>query len=289
MKKAQRRAPKGGYSFAEKEAYRRHVWAVLRAACPVPVPVAHALLMPSLEGAEIDVALAHGFREENIHIVDRNPAIVATLKRRYPLVNTYGVEVERACERIARDGRTVHAANFDLTSCVGYRLWSTMTDVSSSGVLHSRAAWSVTLLRGRETCKLDYLARLFDDIAKERLMQRFFGWPDSRSRWDSRTLLEIFRARLVGSVRLVPSDLIRIGFGAALAPSPGAPYTVARLGVYRSQTQTMLWSIFRPGRFKKRQMIKDSLLADGAAVAALVFKMAADYLDDEGVQVWQDI
>lgn len=53
-------------------------------ACPVPKSEASVFLMPSSEGDEVDVCLSHGFRERNLTVCDRNPAIVAHLKRRYP-------------------------------------------------------------------------------------------------------------------------------------------------------------------------------------------------------------
>jgi hypothetical protein len=111
-----RRAPRGGYDFARKRDYRRKVWATFRDTLKrqgVAVATAHALLMPSLEGDEIEVAIDAGFREAHLHVVDNEPAIVATLKRRYPKINTYGVEAHRAFERLAKDGVTLRCANLD--------------------------------------------------------------------------------------------------------------------------------------------------------------------------------
>lgn len=108
-----RSAPRDGYDFGNKRQYRRNVWAVAREFINHNRPNAHVLLMPSAEGDEIEVAEANGFRQCNMHIVDRNPAIVATLKKRYPHINTYGVDVVRAVRRIAASDIKLEFANFD--------------------------------------------------------------------------------------------------------------------------------------------------------------------------------
>lgn len=111
-----RRGPSGGYDFGLKRDYRRKVWATFRDQLKrefIPIPSSHALLMPSLEGDEIETALNAGFKEQHLHIVDKEPAIVATLKRRYPRINTYGVTASRAMERLAQAGIRLRCANFD--------------------------------------------------------------------------------------------------------------------------------------------------------------------------------
>jgi hypothetical protein len=131
-------APKGGYDFARKRDYRRKVWATFRDRLKtdnIPVAESHALLMPSLEGAEIEVALNAGFREKNLHVVDMNPAIVATLKRRYPQVNTYGCSAGRAMGRIARSGVRLRCANFDFTGRHSRKFFGELSHVIIHGVL----------------------------------------------------------------------------------------------------------------------------------------------------------
>src|SRR5437899_8665017 len=100
-------APKFGYDFPAKNLYRCQFWNYAARNIDLPTCEAHALLMPSLEGLEIDVALSKGFLEAHLHIVDQNPAIVATLKRRYPQINTYGVSVQRALSQRVRVGLSV--------------------------------------------------------------------------------------------------------------------------------------------------------------------------------------
>jgi hypothetical protein len=134
-------APKGGYDFARKRDYRRKVWATFRDGLKsdnIPVAESHALLMPSLEGAEIDVALNAGFREKNLHIVDLNPAIVATLKRRYPQVNSYGCSTGRAMGRIAKSGVRLRCANFDFTGRHSVKFAGELSHVAIHGALGGR-------------------------------------------------------------------------------------------------------------------------------------------------------
>jgi hypothetical protein len=111
-----RSAPTGGYDFPRKRDYRRKVWATFRDTLKsrrLSVAESHALLMPSLEGDEIEVAIDAGFRESNLHVVDLEPAIVATLKRRYPRITTYGVTASRAFARLAKTGVKIRCANLD--------------------------------------------------------------------------------------------------------------------------------------------------------------------------------
>lgn len=102
--------------------------------------------MPSIEGDEIDVVLSKGFRESNITIVDRNPAIVATLKRRYPRINTIGLPPARVSERIPC--ASINVASFDLCGNV----CNIKEEIfAASSILADFATVSVTMLRGRET------------------------------------------------------------------------------------------------------------------------------------------
>ena len=151
---ANRSSPEGGYGFGRKRHYRRQVWKTIRSECrkaSISIPDAHALLMPSVEGDEIDVALASGFREQHLHVVDRNPAIVAVLKRRYPRIQTYGVELDRAAARVAQAGVQLSAANLDLCGQVSVSVVDTLARFSTAGCLHPAfACVAVTVLRGRE-------------------------------------------------------------------------------------------------------------------------------------------
>jgi hypothetical protein len=113
-----RAAPKEGYDFGNKRQYRRRVWAAASEAFAGTRATAQVLIMPSIEGDEIDEAIRHGFRQNNIHVVDKNPAIVAHIKRRYPFVASYGVDIVSACQRMADKGVRLSVANFDLCGTV---------------------------------------------------------------------------------------------------------------------------------------------------------------------------
>lgn len=133
-----RRGPTDGYDKAIKRDYRRKTYATFRETLKklhISVASASALLMPSLEGDEIEVALNAGFREYNLHVVDDNPAIVATLKKRYPKINTYGVLVSRAMQRMAHEGIRLDCANFDLTGNVSAKFVSELYAISTIGSL----------------------------------------------------------------------------------------------------------------------------------------------------------
>lgn len=145
-----RRAPKNGYLFGQKAQYRRNVWSFAARYLKGQRTTAQVLLMPSLEGKEIDVAKSKGFLEKNMHVVDNNPAIVATLKKRYPHINTYGVDLIRALDRIADKGIELSFANFDLCSHIEGSQ-KTLLDIGCkrAGFAPSNMVF-ISLLRGRE-------------------------------------------------------------------------------------------------------------------------------------------
>lgn len=145
-----RSAPEAGYDFGNKRQYRRTIWATFRKLCVGSLADSHALLMPSSEGDEIDVALNNGFREYNLHVVDWNPAIVAHLKRRHPLINTYGCLVSKAGERIARSGIKLSVANLDLCNQISAARTVEIETFFRNEPMVDGGAAAFTILRGRE-------------------------------------------------------------------------------------------------------------------------------------------
>lgn len=219
-----RTGPDNGYDFGRKRQYRRHVWGFLRRQCPAPKGRAQALLMPSIEGAEIEEALKRGFCEPNLHVVDRNPAIVAHLKRRFPKIHTYGVELSKAAQRMRG---TVDVANLDLCSCMGDKLKNSL--LGSTAALRRHSVVAVTMLRGRE--RRDALP-FIDFMAK-----------------DKHELHEMDAVEYIGTVEPNDRDKGRVALAACLlAFSEDLDYMVRvlRWGIYRSSagSQTMLWAIF---------------------------------------------
>lgn len=229
-----RSAPRAGYDFGRKRQYRRDVYALFKRHVRLlntPVSVAKVLLMPSSEGDEIEVALAAGFRERNLFVVDRNRAIVAHLKRRWDGINTYGVDIADAAYRIAKEGHEVHAANIDLCGPVGDLMHRTVDLVFRSGVLAYRAAVCVTVLRGRE--QFDKVAGTSKDdiahLAAAKAFQRGTSFvPDTAGGLDA------VRLGMIGSC-----------FTSFVRPCVRPP-SLIRWSSYKSTagSQTMLWGAF---------------------------------------------
>ena len=150
-----RRAPKGGYLFDDKDTYRKVIWQEFAKA--VNPRTANVLMMPSIEGREIEVAERCGFRRDRIYVVDMNPAIIVSLRARYPGLPTvkgaHGVTVGLACERLAEAGVKIRAMNLDFTACAGAPMVSELDVVMRSGAMMvgGTSVLAVTQLRGRET------------------------------------------------------------------------------------------------------------------------------------------
>lgn len=207
----QRIGPAAGYDFGNKRHYRRNIWNTFRTSAYWH-PQATAMLMPSIEGDEIDVALSKGFRERNLHIVDQNPAIVATLKRRYPRLHTYGVPLVRATERLPE----LTFANLDLCASWGQPLAKTLEEFAASQRVPCGLV-AVTILRGRESVRLrDVLRAGKTDTMREVMTHA--------------TLSHRVTFINGGNPIVYPLNMV----------------TTIRTGKYRSiaGSQTMLWMIF---------------------------------------------
>ena len=222
-----RSAPANGYNgHGPKRQYRRQVWNsfrdFIRLKTRLETRNAHALLMPSIEGDEIAIALSKGFCQENLHVVDRNPAIVAHLKRRFTAVNTYGVDLTQAAARIAAKPHRISVANLDLCGT-----FDTSSGVISaflkSGCMSSEARIAVTGLRGRETTKTG--------VVRQFLSTGIKSPPE-------------------GQVLKAPATVGDIGryWSLLIAITNGTNYTgrVVAANTYKSNagSQTMLWFLF---------------------------------------------
>ena len=233
---ADRRGPDDGYQFGCKRHYRRQIWATFRDCLKrqgKPRAEANALLMPSIEGSEIDVALSCGLREYNLHIVDMNPAIVATLKRRYPRINTYGVMLRQACERMAHRGVSIDVANFDLCAQMSRTLEDQTRFALRSGVLSPRAVVAVNMLRGRESAEVtNTLLRCERELA------------DLAAVNDARV------ADLMRQAGLSSRDRARLVMaGRLLADGHSGVYGLVRAASYVSASrQSMLWAVYLVNR-----------------------------------------
>lgn len=142
--------PQMGYGSPTKAAMRSWIWSRIGGVrTDGTLHTGDVLLMPSIEGYEIEEALGRGFAPGQLHIVDKSPAVVATLRREYPGINTYGVSVERACQRIAASGVRLLAANIDLCGNVSRPSLRILADCWKSGAL-AEASVFINVLRGRE-------------------------------------------------------------------------------------------------------------------------------------------
>lgn len=145
---ANRKAPSGGYSYPAKAAFREWAWSRIGGYnADGSLVNGHVLLMPSTEALEItEQAIERDFSLSQLHIVDENPAIVATLKRKFPEINTYGVSLEKA---IARIDTPLLAANLDFCGNVSRPLLHSVRAVCRSPAARNARVF-VTVLRGRE-------------------------------------------------------------------------------------------------------------------------------------------
>lgn len=113
------------------------------------LPQRNVLFMPSVEGWEISEALQRGLSPAECHVCDEKVGVVASLQKRFKGIATYGVRIDNACERIARNGTRIVAANLDFCSQASRTWFDELCRCWDSGAL-DRAVVYVTILRGRE-------------------------------------------------------------------------------------------------------------------------------------------
>ncbi len=236
-----RAAPEFGYDFEAKGLYRRSLWRRI-AAEVMPGDTTHALLMPSSEGIEIKEAVRSGFHESNLHVVDRNPAIVANLKRRFPEIQTYGVTASRACDRVSKRGIRLAAANFDFTQPMGDPLQREIEALAAGAWWAATGVIAFTMLRGREAkASLSFLDNLAGVYARAALQQH----------WDTGSLTT--QPVVQGYVgvqehrRQSLRDWGRMMWVTLLFSWQNLDLVPIKYGIYRSTagTQTMLWTLYR--------------------------------------------
>ncbi len=270
-----RRAPKGGYDFDAKRAYRSSVWWELSKVGRCSIR--NALLMPSIEGTEIENCRKAGFRDHNIYVVDRNPAIVATLRRRNPdlarVPGCHGVDLGLAGSRLADKGVQIHAANFDLTSCINDNLVTTLMDASAC--LHPDARFAVTILKGREQASdmlgatVKYVAPFVGEL--QAWMSRFSGFDISLM--DTARIACCYSAVNDGVGEFIP---IKVSQYASTAGN-----------------QYMIWMVFRRREKKKgwkhisRLLMLGELMVLGYAIGSLSGYTLFDTREEE-ISYWKE-
>lgn len=260
-----RKAPKTGYDFGQKRQYRRDVWATFKRCTHGSISDAKVALMPSLEGDEIEVAKANGFREHNIAVIDRNPAIVATIKRRFPKVATFGVDAARAAERVAEwaDGKLA-AVNLDLCGGADRPLFETLIAWAQSRALADCGHVAVTVLRGRER-KWAFAEKR--DLVYQGNPETFHQIQQALTPRDSMRVAFISMSLAGRNPVLLANRFGRLSEDENMRMMARSPYIprIVRAGTYRSTagSQTMMWSVYC--------LHKNPCLCDACSVQACSF------------------
>lgn len=216
-------SPPNGYAFDEKAEYRRAIYSAVKSTTFLLPLQAEVGMLESTQGLEIETALRFGFSEKRLHVINASPAVVATLKRKYPKINTYGRIASDACEVMRQRGVRLDVLNLDLTSNMGPSTSSEIVGVAWSGVLAPKSLVAINILRGRETC---------------------FGVLESSGR-KHRDMVMRDLCRVSGYA-LNDAD-----FGRLLGATAPFIYThnfaIRRIGSYLNPTakQTMLWVLLR--------------------------------------------
>lgn len=233
-----RRGPSTGYDFAQKRQYRRDIYASVRAAFHGHLSDRRCAILPSSEGDEIESALRAGFKQRHICIIDENPAIVATLRRRYPSVTAIGVTASRAAKRVLDEFGRVDFVNLDLCGPIGKPLWDTLEAWRQHSVVTEGGLMAVTVLRGRERHEFG---------APVKVTTRRLTGAASTCNLADRDMLRL--ARITAVIGGLPPDAIgkRITALKYLSREVSlTPFSV-RHGTYRSTAghQTMLWALWK--------------------------------------------
>lgn len=217
-----RSAPLYGYDFGNKRQYRRNVYAGLRKTFS-PSDTAFHLLMPSSEGDEIENALAAGFQEDHLIIVDKNPAIVAVLKRSYPKAIAYGIDLLDVPTRLLSERQHIDSANLDLCSCISEDVMRILLRFADSKSWCNELHIAVTILRGREQPKYwNLIQELGPKFVIEPLDERGPG-----------LITEALTTADMGRLCLIWSALQADGRTTPI---------LHRTDTYKSQKSTLLWS-----------------------------------------------
>lgn len=155
-----RRAPKAGYNTDPKAQYRESVWDHLQVAKTLATSKNDKILiMPSREGLEIDVAIKHGIKPENILCIDQSAALIANSpwRRVHPKIAFMACDVAETPERAAKKGWRIVSANLDLCGNFSEAMVQTVKRFWD-GVKHLPQFYlGLTVAKGREGSAIAYL------------------------------------------------------------------------------------------------------------------------------------
>lgn len=171
------RGPEFGYKSEAKNNYRNSVWDSM---------IAHAktimanddsgviLIMPSKQGFEIDTLIGHGVPESRIVCVDESPALIASSKWRekYKTIRGYGCKISEVGRRLAKDKKRVAAANLDFCNNFSSELIDETEAFISSIPKCNDFAFSVTVMRGRESTVSNKLMQLVESEGFQRIDEK---------------------------------------------------------------------------------------------------------------------
>lgn len=184
-------APKIGYDNDVKHAYREQVWNAFSKAVDDmradQTGTMKAVIMPSSEGIEIEVALSKGLREDQIVCVDRSAAVIATSKwrKKYPGVNFFACDVGKVGHKIKHRKWVVRAANLDLCGNFSDDTIDAVQGFIRFTPIHESFAIGVTVAKGREGSALTRLIKTRNAgdrvVSDDRLQTLFDIIPEFQS------------------------------------------------------------------------------------------------------------
>ncbi len=214
------------------------------------------MLMPSSEGLEVDVALSKGFRQDRMVIVDRNVAIVASLKgRKFPLVTAKGGAIKTMGAKIISAGLPkLHIVNCDFTGTVGTSS-DELAEFCGSGVLAPAAMVGVTVVKGRERPQVfEQVKQAANDTRGS--MPRMKNGADAvralggGSNFTDEIVDGFDRETVGGRLAMLCSAISgpserKTGHWAMDEFFTPRRAMLSKYGQYRSGTQMMLWAVFK--------------------------------------------
>lgn len=167
MKKAKKKiAPDAGYNTSKKRHYRRRAWVYFKdnkdalgkmkreGFCMFGIKgferLGGVMFMPSKSDAEIKLALSKRFKQDELHIVDHNPAIVAVHNRQYRDIHTYGCDIFDAIQRAHDDGFHLMGFHLDMMCGADQSFIENIYHAAAKRLFSNGALLIVNMLRGRE-------------------------------------------------------------------------------------------------------------------------------------------
>ena len=163
------------YDSEEKEVYRERIWLNFEEQVLTNEFLQDkrqvVLLLPSYNGQEIEVALAHKFPPEKIIAVDENEYLrySAPWIKKYPNIRFYGSMIKYVGNKIKKDNLIVRAANLDLCNNFSDELISQVSHFYfSTGIFTDILTLAITTAVGREKKDSTNLMNCFHAYCKNK-------------------------------------------------------------------------------------------------------------------------